>query len=92
MKEYVVKTMSANNEMLLHSTMKKEFVSEDFNAAKKAFEKEVETLKNTYCSIEDLEYCPSDREMGNAIFCELITIDEEGDIESIETSDYYFEK
>lgn len=90
MTQYFVKTQSSVNEMLLHSTMKKEFATTDLAEARKAFEAEVEQLHKEYATIEELEYSPSDYEQSHAVYCSIISVDEEGDMEFIEDSEYFY--
>ena len=92
MTQYFVKTQSSVNEMLLHSTMKKEFDTTDLAEARKAFEVEVEQLRKEYATIEQLEYSPSDKEQDNAIYCSIVAIDEEGELSFIEDSEYFYER
>jgi hypothetical protein len=90
MKTYIVKTQSANNEMLLHSLMKKEYSTTDYNDALNVFNQEIKQLKKEYKTIEQLEYSPSDKEMNNAIFCTLYVI-EDDELNAVEDSEYFFE-
>ena len=90
MTQYFVKTQSSVNEMLLHSTMKKEFATTDLAEARRAFEVEVEQLRKEYATIEELEYSPSDKEQDHAIYCSIVAIDGEGDMEFIEDSEYFY--
>lgn len=92
MKTYFVKTQSSVNEMLLHSTMKKEFATTDLAEARKAFEVEVEQLRKEYDTYDELEHSPSDKEQNHAIYCSILAIDEEGDVEYIEDSEYFYSK
>jgi hypothetical protein len=97
MAHYLVKTQSSVNEMLLHSTMQREFTTDNLDEAKVVFAKECEALASQYVTADAFEYSPSDYEVSHAIFCEIIELvyDEDGevgDIVSIETSDYYYER
>lgn len=97
MARYSVKTQSSVNEMLLHSTMQREFTTDNLDEAKAVFAKECEALASQYATAEAFEYAPSDYETSHAIFCEIIELvyDEDGEVEdivSIETSDYYYER
>lgn len=97
MARYFVKTQSSVNEMLLHSTMQREFATDNLDEAREVFEKEVEVLSKTYAKANEFEYSPSDYETSHAIFCEIIELvfdedDEVDDIISVERSDYYYEK
>lgn len=94
---YFVKTQSSVNEMLLHSTMQREFATDNLDEAREVFEKEVEVLSKTYAKANEFEYSPSDYETSHAIFCEILelVLDEDGEVDdiiSVETSDYYYER
>lgn len=97
MARYSVKTQSSVNEMLLHSTMQREFTTDNLDEAKAVFSKECEALASQYATADAFEYSPSDYEASHAIFCEIIELvyGEDGEVEdivSIETSDYYYER
>lgn len=97
MTRYSVKTQSSVNEMLLHSTMQREFTTDNLAEAKAVFAKEVEALASQYVTADAFEYSPSDYETSHAIFCEIIefVFDEDGEVEdiiSVESSDYYYER
>lgn len=97
MKRYSVKTQSSVNEMLLHSTMQREFATNDLAEAKAAFSKEVKALEAQYINMSKLDYTPSDYEASHAIYCEIVELvcDEDGEVEdiiSIECSDNYYER
>lgn len=89
---YIVKTGSAVNEMLLHSTMKSEFVTNDFDEALKAFEAEVKELERCYDKASQLGYKPSEQEWNHAICCSLLSKDEDDEIEFLKDSEYFFER
>lgn len=88
---FVVKTASSNNYMNLHSSNEKEFSTTSFQEAIAVFNKEVEVLNDYYVTADSLPYSPSDKEYANAVVCEIFKI-AEGEIESIESSPYFFEK
>lgn len=88
---FVVKTASANNEMNLHYSNEKEFSTTSFQEAIAVFNKEVEVLNDYYVTADSLPYSPSDKEYANAVVCEIFKI-AEGEIESIKSSTYFFEK
>lgn len=95
MKTYIVKTASAVNSMLLHSSMKEQFTTNSLEEANKVFDDEVEELAKCYTKASDLSYSPTDNEYSNAIFCEICeqVSDENGevdDVESIKLSTYFF--
>lgn len=97
MKKYTVKTQSDYNAMLLHSTMQREFATDDIAEAQMAFDKEVEALEAQYVKADAFEYSPSDAEYANAAYCEIVELifDEDGEVEDIESvvvSDRYYEK
>ena len=93
---YIVKTADGVNEHLLHSTMEKEFLTENYDEAKKTFEKEVKQLEKEYVNEKKLKYSPIEKEQLLAVYCSIAkkTIDDDGeeDIEFIEDSDYFYEK
>ena len=92
---YIVKTFSQNNEMNLHSINKAELSTTSLDEAYAMYNKEVETLNATYVTLDSLPYSPSDAECANAVVCELMMMtDCDGDIvsDTLEISDYYFEK
>ena len=97
MKRYSVKTQSSVNEVLLHSTMQREFATNHLAEAKAAFSKEVKALEGQYINESKLDYTPSDYEASHAIYCEIVELvcDEDGEVEdiiSIECSDNYYER
>lgn len=97
MARYFVKTQSSVNEMLLHSTMKREFATDNLDEARLVFEKEVQVLSKTYAKADEFEYSPSDYEASHAIYCEIVELvyDEDGEVEdiiSVECSDNYYER
>ena len=97
MARYSVKTQSSVNEMLLHSTMQREFITNDLEEARAVFSKEVEALEAQYVNVNNLSYSPSDYEASHAVYCEIIELvfDEDGEVEdivSVETSDAYYER
>lgn len=89
---YIVKTGSAVNEMMLHSTMKAEFETSDFDEALKAFEEEVKELGRCYDKGSRLSYNPSQRERDHAIQCQIVSMNGDGEIEYIMESEYFFER
>ena len=106
MTQYFVKTQSSVNEMLLHSTMKKEFATTDLAEARKAFEVEVEQLRKQYYTYEQLcemydksEIILNQSEQDDMVFCEILAIDEDEDGEldsmtmrSVDVSENFFDK
>lgn len=97
MAHYLVKTQSFVNEMLLHSTMEREFSTENIDEARAAFAKEVQVLEATYITADKFEYQPNDQEAQHAIFCEIIEVvyNDDGEVEdilSVEKSDLYYER
>lgn len=97
MARYFVKTQSSVNEMLLHSTMQREFSTDNLDEAREVFAKEVEVLSKTYAKADEFDYSPSDYESSHAIYCEIIELvcaadGEVEDILSIERSDNYYER
>lgn len=93
MKQFFVKTQTANNPSLLHSLMKAEYSTEELADAKRVFDAEVEALAKSYKTIEQLDYCPSDKEQANAFYCSILAIDSEDpdEVEFIEDSEYFYE-
>lgn len=88
---YVVTTQSGVNEMKLHSTRQDEFVTTDYDEALKAFEAEAEELSRCYTRQSDLDYTPTDKEFNHAIYCSLVSIDADGELEFLKDSDYFYE-
>jgi hypothetical protein len=88
---YVVRTSSANNEMNLHSINKKEFSTNSLEEAVAMFKEEVKILREYYVTADAFDYSPSDAEYANAVVCEIVQV-ADGDIDVIESSDYFFEK
>ena len=89
--KYIVKTGSAVNEMMLHSMNKPEFETSDIDEALKVFEEEVRELEGCYDKSSQLSYKPTAQELNHAIQCEIISINE-GEIEYIKESEYFFER
>lgn len=73
------------------------FSSKNLEEARQAYIEEVEKLHNEYTHIKSLGYSPSEKEVRNAIYAELFSIDDEveeqiDELEVIETSDYFFDE
>lgn len=87
MKTYKLTTGNGVNEMKIHSTMTDNLEFSNLQDAEKAFNKEVECLKDTYTNQNDVDY-PIDQ-VKESEQCrtsvDLITFDEDGDVEDIET-------
>lgn len=100
MKTYSVKTQSSNNQMLLHSIMETEFITTSLQEAEVMFDKEVAALTEAYDTYEQVcekypsvkEYGLSDSEQNNAIYCSIVAVDEDGDVEFIKDSEYFYER
>lgn len=97
MARFILKTQSDNNAMLLHSTMKSEFATDDLSEAMGAFHKEIEALEAAYINEHRLRYIPTDYESSNAAYCEVMSLsfDQFGEITDTETiiiSDRYYER
>lgn len=97
MKKYIVKTGTAVNQHRLHACDLLQFETADLAEAREVFVKEAAQLAAEYVNQRDLGYSPTDYEQSHAVFCELISlvVDEDGsveDIESLEISDYFYEK
>ncbi len=94
MKTYFVKTQTSVNAHLLHSLMIPEYSTTDFAEAQAIFDKEVEQLKQEYVTADYFENSPSDAETNHAVYCSIIAIDseDEGEVEFIQDSDYFYEK
>jgi len=84
---YKLTTGNGVNEMKIHSTFTDNLEFTNLEDAEKAFNKEVECLKETYTNQEDVDY-PIDQ-VKESEQCrtrvDLITFDEDGDVEYIET-------
>lgn len=93
MKTYYITTQTPVNQCLVHSIMKPEYATPDEADARRAFNKEVETLRATYKASDDLPYSPTDRDFNNAVYCSLFAIDDEDpdEVEYIDDSEYFFE-
>ncbi len=90
--KYIVKTGSAVNEMMLHSTNKPEFETSDLDETLNVFEAEVKELERCYDKASQLDYKPSEQEWNHAIYCSLISKDEDDEIEFLKDSEYFFER
>lgn len=89
---YRVTTQSEANEMNLHHNGEPHFESESLADALRVFEKEVEEFNKCYTHQDELGYTPTNNEQSHAVYCEITTINEDGDIESVRSSDFYFKK
>lgn len=89
---YFVRTQSEVNDMNLHHNGESHFESESLADALRVFEKEVTQLEKEYINYNKLDYTPCDRSMRHSVFCEITTINEDDDLETIKISDNYFEK
>lgn len=89
---YFVRTQSEVNEMNLHHNGEPYFECESLADALRVFEKEIAELGKCYIHQFELGYAPTNDEQSHAVFCEITTINEDGDIDVVKSSDYYFEK
>lgn len=89
---YFVRTQSEVNEMNLHHNGEPYFESESLVDALRVFEKEIVELSKCYIHQFELNYAPTNDEQSHAVFCEITTINEDGDIDVVRSSDYYYEK
>lgn len=89
---YFVRTQSEVNEMNLHHNGESHFESESLADALRVFEKEVAELGKCYTHQDELGYAPTNDEQSHAVFCDITTINEDGDIDVVKGSDYYFKK
>lgn len=89
---YFVRTQSEVNDMNLHHNGESHFESESLADALRVFEKEVAELGKCYTHQDELGYAPTNDEQSHAVFCEITTINEDDDLETIKISDNYFEK
>lgn len=84
---YKLTTGNGVNEMKIHSTFTDNLEFTNLEDAEKAFNKEVECLQETYTNQKDVDY-PIDQ-VKESEQCrtrvDLITFDEDGDVEDIET-------
>lgn len=87
---YYVKTQSEANEMNLHHNGEPHFESESLSDAIRVFEKEVDELCKCYTHQDKLGYIPTNNEQAHAAYCEITTINEDGDLETVKVSDYYY--
>lgn len=89
---YFVRTQSEVNEMNLHHNGESHFESESLADALRVFEKEVAELGKCYIHQFELNYAPTNDEQTHAVFCEITTINEDGDLDVVKSSDYYYKK
>ena len=87
---YYVKTQSEVNEMNLHHNGEPHFESESLSDALRVFEKEISELNKCYTHQDELGYAPTNNEQAHAVYCEITTINEDGDLETVKVSDYYY--
>lgn len=85
----IIKLTTGNgvNEMNIHSTGDSHLEFINIESAKTAFEKEIETLDNTYTSENEVGYSMDEVTESDKVVTrvDVITIDEDGYIDNIET-------
>ena len=89
---YFVRTQSEVNEMNLHHNGEPHFESESLAEALKVFEKEVAELNKCYTHQDELGYTPTNNEQAHAVYCEITAINEDGGLECVKSSTFYFKK
>ena len=89
---YRVTTQSEANEMNLHHNGEPHFESESLADALRVFEKEVEELNKFYTHQDELGYAPTCNEQAHAVYSEITAINEDGGLECVRSSDFYFKK
>lgn len=87
MKTYKLTTGNSVVEMRIHSTSTDDLEFKNFQDAEKAFNKEVEFLKDTYINQKDVDY--SIDQVKESEQCrtrvDLISFDSDGEVEDVET-------
>lgn len=89
---YRVTTQSEANEMNLHHNGEPYFESESLVDALRVFEKEIVELSKCYIHQFELNYAPTNDEQSHAVYCEITAINEDGGLECVKSSTFYFKK
>ncbi len=92
MKTYFVITRTEVNRHHLHSLGVGQFSTTSLKLAKAVFRKELDWLSKEYKTKDKLNYSPSDYEMNHAVFCEIISIDDDNELVCVKCSEYFFQE
>lgn len=89
---YYVRTLCGDKPSSLLLNDNPDFATTDYILALKVFEQEVMTLRKYYVEFQDLSYIPSKVEFCKAVYCEISTDNEDGNLISLKMSNLFFEK
>ena len=92
MKTYTVSTQTSVNKHRLHAIDREDFSTCNIEEALEVFDKEVAQLRREYQTVDQIGYDISDDELTrHGVYVSIISIDEEGEPESIKDSEYFIE-